>query len=157
MTDKAQVTREELMAMREVAAKAYVAPFQHRLWSAPGKREVDAYVDALYPLPAPEPQQVTGPSGTVYAFRPDLGVLTRSPGARYEQTLVLDTRDEATVANLLCPFEDVVRATLEEMKAVEVLTPLCHHGSGHPMGSWNGFAATVANFVPRILKRLESR
>ena len=155
------MTREELMAMRAEAEKHWragrtaldaVAPGPLSL--SPGEEKIlAAYLDAnVGPLPAPEPQQVTGPSGETY----------RLFGGR--PTLYNDTRlhvspvDRATVANLLCPFEDVVRATLEELGAIAVdCGPTWGKAVRGDNGSWPGFTRETKAHLSRILKRLESR
>jgi hypothetical protein len=101
MADRDQVLRE-----REIAIKAW-----SRALSRPDG--LAAYLDREHPLPKPEPQQVTGPSGYSYhLYAPD----ERRAGTRWNllglgpaKTEVC-AEDRATVSNLLCPFEDVVVA-----------------------------------------------
>lgn len=80
------MTREELMAMREVAAKHWLAGHETGNWPSGSqshagevlarKKALQAYLDREYPLPAPEPQQVTGPSGQWYQVQTGSGLLS---------------------------------------------------------------------------------
>lgn len=155
------MTQEELLARREVAGKAY--RFAAERWGAFDAAGEAAYLDREFPLPAPEPKGVTGPSGQWYQMQEGASyvnkigplselwvVVTRAHGTQGVE-LRLPKEDRATVANLLVPFEDVVRATLDHMGVVNI--------EGRSAGwrsSNDSFCATVARSIPAILKRLES-
>jgi len=111
---------------------------------------IGAIVDKLHPLPAPEPQQAQGPSGWAWELTA-CSLDMRRDGRAYG--LTLPPEDRATVANLLCPFEDVVRATLEEL----YVTSIECHGDAHNLvtnESRNAFLGNLPLFLPLILKRL---
>ena len=106
--------RLDVLAQREKLTEAL------RLESIadPGRKRI---VDAMFPLPPPEPQGVTGPSGTVYKLQPFQNLSDEKWASLVANCSCLNIRvsDLTHVGALLIPggIPGVLKAIDEEAKA----------------------------------------
>ena len=107
MADRAEVLKE-----REIATKAWKAA-RTALCDDMTWPELAAYLDREHPL---EPEVAVTPNGTEWRLDHWDG-LWRAYNTLGAQRIAVLPGDRATVANLLCPFEEVVRAVMEESAA----------------------------------------
>ena len=133
--------RDQVLKERALVAEGWRAAD----WPGPSEAQLAAYLDREHPLPEAPAPSVVGTTGVRYVRR-----LSRSGLYTYvernDETVPFLTADLPTVANLLCSFEEVVRAASEEWYA--------RRPGGIGATSPRADAAFCRDHLPAILARI---